>query len=273
VTYDASEKAAFSGKPVECFKFEQGATIWKYTSADSAIVLPEGTFEPEAIRREEEEFSEEDITESVNISMPLDLAVAVAALSGTHQEMIWLTIYRAHRGEEASRIRAFTGRVASVSASGPEGSISEALLSCTSISTDLDRQIPVLAIQNQCNLALYSSACGLDKMFPLWRNPVSLISVVGCIVKATEFTNHDDQYYRGGMLESYTGERRFIADHQGDTVIIMSPMSTLAAGQYAYAYWGCDHDEETCLKKFGNLPNHLGWRHIPGRNPFHGRMD
>jgi uncharacterized phage protein (TIGR02218 family) len=268
VTYDASEKARFGGQPVECFKFVQGATTWKYTSADAAIVLPEGTFEPEAIRREEEEFSDEDVTESVNISMPLNLSLAAAVLPGTHQETIWVTVYRAHRGQEASRIRAFTGMVASASASE-----SEVLLSCTSISAVLEREIPLLAMQNQCNLALYSSACGLDKMFPLWRNAVHLDTVEGCIVSATGLNNHDDQYYRGGMLESYLGERRFIADHQGNTVILMSPMSTLVAGDYAYAYWGCDHDAETCLKKFGNLPNHLGWRYIPGHNPFRGRID
>jgi len=128
-------------------------------------------------------------------------------------------------------------------------------------------------MQNQCNHALFSPGCGLYKLFPLWRNPVHVSAVDGCVVKANEFTNHEDQFYRGGMLESITGEVRFIADHQGDTVVLLSPMSSLEVAQYAWAYWGCDHDEETCLKKFGNLPNHLGWRRIPGHNPFRGRID
>jgi uncharacterized phage protein (TIGR02218 family) len=268
VSYDASEKEQFSGKPVECFEFMQGSTTWRHTSADSVIVLSEGTFEPEAIERKEEEFSDEEITESVEISMPPSLPVAMAILSGVNQEPISLTVYRAHRGDLASRVRAFTGVVSSASMSG-----SDVVVSCASISAALDRQIPALAMQNQCNHALYSPACGLDKMFALWRNAVHLVSVDGCVVKAEEFTNHEDQYYRGGMLESFTGEVRFIADHVHDTVRLLSPMASLAAGDYAWAYWGCDHDEETCLKKFGNLPNHLGWRRIPGHNPFRGRID
>jgi hypothetical protein len=127
-------------------------------------------------------------------------------------------------------------------------SATEVVLTCASISSVLDRKIPVLAMQNQCNHALYSPGCGLYKLFPLWRNPVHVSAIHGCAVTAAEFTNNEDQFYRGGMLESITGEVRFIADHQGDTVVLLSPMSSLEVAQYAWAYWGCDQDEETLTR-------------------------
>ena len=70
-----------------------------------------------------------------------------------------------------------------------------------------------------------------------------------------------------------TGETRFIVDHQGDTVSLISPIPGLSSLDQVWAYWGCDHLEATCQNKFSNLVNHLGWSRLPGRNPFSGRID
>ena len=82
-----------------------------------------------------------------------------------------------------------------------------------------------------------------------------------------------NQWFRGGRLESADGEARFIADHVGNTVTLISPLPGLASLDLAWAYWGCDHLEATCRDKFANLVNHLGWSRLPGRNPFVGRID
>ena len=83
------------------------------------------------------------------------------------------------------------------------------------------------------------------------------------------FALRPDQWFRGGRLQTSEGETRFIADHAGDTVKLISPLPGLEFLDVVWAYWGCDHLETTCLDKFQQLDNHLGWSRLPGRNPFH----
>jgi hypothetical protein len=92
-------------------------------------------------------------------------------------------------------------------------------------------------------------------------------------VVSNGFALRPDQWYQGGRLESATGETRFVVDHQGDTVTLISPLPGVSSLDDVWAYWGCDHLEATCRDKFGNLTNHLGWSRLPGRNPFSGRID
>lgn len=267
MSFEERELSRYEGRPVECFKFVMGATTWRYTSADRAVTLPDGTYEMETIEGGEPSWSDEVTSESVTITVPLENPVAQALLPARQAETIWLTIYKVHRGEEDEPLAVFLGTVASALASE-----TKVTLTCASISGFLDRQIPVLAVQTQCNHGLYSKGCGLSKT-GVWKKTVSIESVDGVTVVSTGFADLDDQYFRGGLLESSTGEVRFIVDHVGDTVTLLSPMASLAAAQYAQAYWGCDHLESTCLRKFGNLIHHLGFSRMPGRNPFAGRID
>lgn len=84
-----------------------------------------------------------------------------------------------------------------------------------------------------------------------------------------------DGWFRGGILVTETGIRRFILDHIGDTIILIKPIPGFAelseeVPQNVILYPGCDRTTKMCREKFDNLPNHGGFPFMPSRNPFNG---
>ncbi len=266
MTFDARERSRSSGQPVEGFRFAQGSHLWLYTSADRKITLPAGAFTPEAITRSELDFSQEDTGESIEFTIPRTNPVAALFIGDLPSTPVWVTVYRAHRGDEDLAVTVFSGKV--IRARFEE---SEAILTGASLMAMLARTVPTLAMQTPCNHVLYSAPCGANPTAS--RDQITVTSVDGATVVSNDFATRPDQWFRGGRLESADGETRFIADHIGNTVTLISPLPGLASLDVVWAYWGCDHLETTCRDKFDNLVNHLGWSRLPGRNPFVGRID
>ncbi len=266
MTYDARERSRYMGQPVEGYRFAQGSNLWFYTSADRAITLPAGVFAPEAITRGEFDFSQEDTGETIEMTLPRANPVPALFIGDLPSTPVWVTIYRAHRGEESLAVTIFSGKVARA-----RFEESQAILTGASLMAMLARTVPILALQTACNHVLYSAACGANPTS--CQDLVTVTSVSGATVTSNGFALRPDQWFRGGRLETTSGETRFIVGHQGTTVTLISPLPGLSSLDQVKAYWGCDHLEATCRDKFHNVANHLGWSHLPSRNPFTGRID
>jgi len=265
-TYDERENQRYQGKPVECFRFVQGESVWLYTSADEEITLPTGVFVPEVMSAGEESFSAENSDDSREITVPVTNPIAELFIGHPPTAPIWVTAFSAHRGDESNPISFFTGRVTRA-----RHEESQAMLVATNIEALITRNVPVQQMQAPCNHVLYSAECGADPT--ACRDSVTVTTVDGVTVTSNDFALRPDQWFRGGRLESLDGEMRFIGNHDGDTITLLSPMPGLASLDQVWAYWGCDRLEATCRDKFSNLDNHLGWSRLPGRNPFRGRID
>lgn len=266
MSYDDRERARYSGQPVEGFRFAQGENLWLYTSADREIVLPAGTFTPETITRSELDFSKEDVSETMEFTVPAENPVAALFIGDLPSSPVWIRAYRAHRGDEDEAVAFFTGKITRTRFRG-----SEAILVGTSITALLTRSVPVLKMQTPCNHVLFSSGCGANPSSS--RDGVTIGTVDGVTVTSSDFALRADGWFDGGRLVSPDDETRFIAEHVGDTITLISPMPGLASLDECWAYWGCDHLETTCVSKFDNVVNHLGWSRLPNRNPFEGRID
>jgi uncharacterized phage protein (TIGR02218 family) len=267
MSYAAREISRFGGEPVECYKFTQGNNTWLYTSADREIVLPTvGTFTPTVITRDELDFSQEDTGETIDFTVPRSNPVAALFIGQLPSTPIGVTVYRAHRGDENSPIVIFSGKI--IRCRFEE---SQAILAGASLMSILSRVVPPLAMQTPCNHVLYSAGCGINPTIS--RDAITVESVSGNDVVSPDFALRADGWFTGGRLEGANGETRFIVDHVGDTITLISSLSGLEAGDTPWAYWGCDHLEATCTSKFTNLDNYLGWSRIPSQNPFSGRID
>jgi len=265
-TFDERERQRFQGQPIEGFRFVQGSNVWMITSADDEITLPIGVFEPESITRTPLDFSQEDTGEQMEFTVPATHPVAALFIGDIPSTPVWITAYRAHRGDESESVAIFTGKITRV-----RFRESEAILVGTSITAMLTRAVPTLQMQSPCNHILFSAECGVDPIAS--RDQVTIGTVDGVTVTSSDFALRADQWFRGGYLQGPTGEKRFIGDHIGNTVTLISPMPGLASLDVCYAYWGCDHLEATCLAKFDNALNFLGWPNLPNRNPFTGRIE
>ena len=77
------------------------------------------------------------------------------------------------------------------------------------------------------------------------------------------------------MLETEEGFLRYITQHDGDQITLMSAIPSLVEsiegsdGQAAVTlYPGCDHTLNDCINKFDNRDNYGGFQWIPSKNPF-----
>ena len=266
MTYDTREKSQYEGEPVECYRFTHGASTWLFTSADRAITLPAGTFEPDTISRGEQDHSQEDGAGTIEVVMPRTSPVAGLFIPYIPVLAVNLTVYRAHRGEESTSIALFVGRVSNCRFVG-----SEAIMLATPISQMLKRRLPRVESQHQCNWTLYGPGC--EVLLANFSDPILVTTVTGSTVVSGDFTGRPDGWYNGGWLERSDGDKRFVVDHVGNTVTLMNPFIDLASLETVTAVAGCDRLEPTCETKFSNLDNHFGFARIPFLNPHTNRFD
>lgn len=265
MTFDASEKSTYFGAPLECYRFAMGDQLWLLTSGDRTVVLTSGTYMPSVISRGELDHSQEDGAGVLQVKVPRSSALAGLYVAGLPSRLLSLVLYRAHRGGEANAVVAFMGTVSALTVEGPE-----ATLTCSPVSAAFRRRVPGLQFQSQCNWALYSLGCGLAAAD--FRDTVTVSTVSGVTVTSAGLALRADGWFRNGWLEGPDGEKSFIVEHVGNTVTLMTVLPSLAAGQTAFAFAGCERTEAVCAGKFNNLANHLGWARIPARNPHDGSI-
>jgi len=265
MTYESQETSQFSGEPVECYRFTVGGESWFYTSADREIVLPTGTFIPEVISHNEQELSQEDGSGSIDILVTRTNPIAALYIPFVPTSAPYISIYRAHRGSEEDPRVSFVGKITDVRFKG-----SEAILTCSPISQSTDRRFPALTYQTQCNWALYSTPCGIDKS--AYRDEILITEIDGNDLVSNDFSLRPDGWFTAGWMERSNGDVRFVVAHTGDRVTLMNPFTDLASLETVGAYAGCDRTETACDTKFSNLVRHLGFSRIPSRNPHEGRF-
>lgn len=265
MSYGDRETSGYGGQPVEGYRFVQGESLWLYTSADQEITLPIGTFEPATIARSSLIQTKEDSSDNITVTVPVTCPVAALFVGDVPSQPVWFTLYRAHRGDESETITMFAGKI--TSASFRE---SEVTLSATSIASAILRNVPLLQMQTPCNHVLFSAECGADPVVS--RDAITITTVDGRTVTSSDFSAREDGWYTAGRLV-LDDETRFIVDHVGSTITLLSPLPGLASLDECWAYWGCDHLEATCIDKFYQLAHHLGWKRLPAKNPFKSRLD
>jgi uncharacterized phage protein (TIGR02218 family) len=267
MTFADRETSRHGAEPVECYHFSAGAQTWRWTSADRVITLPIGIFVPHPISRDESEFSKEDTGETPRLKVPRDNEVAQLFVGEQPTALVRLSMYRAHRDDESLYLPWFTGQVKYA-----QFEESEAILECASFMATLNTDFPTVSVQAPCNRIFGSAECGVD--LPSVQDAVNVTTVDGATIVSNDFALRADQWFRGGrLLKLTTGEVRFISDHVGDTITLLSPMPGLVSGDDVLAEWGCDHLEDTCRNKFANIVNHDGLARLPSRNPFSQRID
>ncbi|HZC32200.1 MAG TPA: phage BR0599 family protein [Candidatus Bathyarchaeia archaeon] len=268
-SFASAEYSTASAAPLECYKFFDGTTTYRYTSADLSVtlsVVDSGTYTPKAIERDSIDFSQEDTSQAIAVRLPRTDPLAGLFIAYNPVNPVAVTIYRKHRNT-AEEVTIFVGRIVTVTFDGPQAS-----LTCAPISEVFRRRVPSLVYQSQCNWALYGSGCGIAKAS--FKDSGTVLSVSGPTLRAAVFATRPDGWYENGWAELANGDKRFIIRHVGDTITLQSPFpnGSVGTGSAIDGYAGCDRSEATCAAKFSNLNRHLGFPRIPSRNPYEGSI-
>ena len=266
MTYSSTEASSQSGRPVELYEFLNGATAYRYTSADGDVIYAGNTYTAVPISRGSVEATAETARLALDIACAIDLPVLDLFSFMPPENVVLVTLRRMHAGD-GEAIVLWMGRVLNVSWNPASADIH-----CESVYTSLKRTGLRRLYQNQCPLVLYGPGCNLDRMsFDLSRT-VSTVS--GVTITVTTMAGYADGYFAGGYLEweRTTGvfERRMVRSQVGAAVTISFPIMGLSASDTVILYPGCDHTLATCEGKFDNRLNYGGQPYYPDKNPFNG---
>lgn len=264
--FESLEESNYSGNPAECYRFQQGESLWLYTSADRQVAITPGVFEPEVISRGAPTQSQEDESGSLEIRLPRTSPVAALFLTSVPATPLSLTIYRVHRSFLYQPKTLWQGQIVSVRFDG-----AEAILFGSPSTKALKRAIPTLLYQTQCNHPIYSLGCGISAA--AWEDLITVTTVTGADVISNDFLGRASGWYNNGVLIEPGGDRRWIVEHVGNRVTLISPFPSLPSLAVCRALAGCERTEAVCKAKFSNLVNFFGFERIPGRNPHEGRVD
>lgn len=264
--YDDREISLADGQPFELYEFYHDCGyIYRTTLAESVY---DGVIEytPCAISRSGLRQGESVPKDSTTLTLPRGDSLAVALLDQPPDAVTTLTIKRLHYGLLATNaIVVWKGRVTSI---GVERE--EAKITCESIYTSIKRMGLNAKFELNCVHALYFTGCGLNQLVYKVTGEVTAINniVEITIPAASAYANG---WFTGGMCV-LNNVYRFITTHTGQVVTLVHQLPDLAVGDSVDIYPGCDHTLDTCINKFSNQLNFLGFPWMPELNPFETRV-
>lgn len=268
MTYAAIETSVQSGRPVELYEFLNGATAYRYTSADGDVSYGGNTYSAVPIARGAIEATSETVRLALEITCARDLPVLDLFSLMPPSEIISVTVRRLHAGD-GEAITLWMGRILDVALNPASAEIH-----CESVYTSLKRVGLRRLYQKECPHVLFEGECALNRATFAASKTVS--TTVGTAITLAAMGAFADGYFAGGYLEweSTTGyfERRAIRSQVGGVVTIGFPLPGLAAADTVTIYPGCDHTLATCIAKFANGLNYGGMPYWPRKNPFDGTI-
>lgn len=263
MTYQTYEESTYNGSPLELFKFTSGSRVYGYTNNETAVSYLETTFTPLPVTRGRIAQNAAEAPGLMSVRVPRDCDVALLFGPFLPSKPVGMSVFRRHMNDpDVQFIPIFVGSVATCAFEDDE-----AIISGYSLIAALNRRVPWLTYQPNCNWALFHDGCGADRN--AFRLDGVVASVSGLTLNSGAFGAQPDNWLKTGWVERVnTGEVRFITSHVGNDVTLQSTFPGLAAGEPIIAFAGCMRDMATCATKFGNLNRHAGWPDIPTKNPY-----
>lgn len=266
MSFDAIEKSADQGRPVELYTFQRDYQAWRYTSADRDLVIDGATYVSRAITRSSIESTPEMARSNLKITAPRDLEVADLYRISPPTLAVTLVVRQYHQGD-GEQATIWAGRISTVDFVGIAAEIT-----CDPVFTAMRRVGLRRLYQRQCPHVLYGAACRVNREVHRVDGVASSVSGAGVSVSAA--SAHANGWFSGGYLEYEVElgipERRFISDHVGSSITLNTRPEGLSDGQAVKLYPGCDHTTASCTTKFSNILNYGGFPYFTTKNPFGG---
>lgn len=276
MSFNSVEISEYAGQLTEYFRIEVGATVYRYVGGTRSETLAtgnptiDGTYVPlYPISIGELQHTRDAKSLEVGITVPRDTPVAAQFITTLPDQKFPITVYRKHQSDPEV-ISWFSGTILSC-----EFQESTATLTCRPVLGGISKEGLPWRYQVQCNLQFGSARCGIDVAdytSSVTVTSLAALSVTVSGIPATDIngTSITTGYYNGGYIQTTDGSRRFITDHTGNVMSLLTPFRTgsIAVTNTVSIVAGDDHTHTTCRTKFLNIANFLGFFTIPVRNIF-----
>ncbi len=266
MTYLDDEQSVDLGQPIELYEFIAPNRAYRYTGNLENVEFQSNTYTAVPMKRSALEGAAQDEAPAVDIEMPYDLDVIRDFAYGIAPSNLELTIRRYHPNSgPSSAVVYWRGEVASISVDRRTAKVRVPSL----MGQKLDKPVPGVYYQTQCNHILYDSRCGVTSALFEISTTVTNVFDNGTGVAVASVGANPDQHFRAGeVIRQSDGERRLIVNQSGATLTLNHPFPELSNGDVVDLRAGCDHSPQTCRDKFSNIQNFGGHPFIPTDNPF-----
>lgn len=272
------------GKPVELFVFARAGQVWRYTDGQQAVTVNGFSYEPATITRSAQTDSSEEARSTIMVTLDRSVPVVAALLQGMPSYR--RTTVAVFRYQPGATDKAIIGR-GDVAAVRQHGESVEVTVSQIGYLTQL--VIPRLTFQGTCNHAVYDPYCGVDKAAFTFTGVVAGILAPGAVggspdgpgIQFTVSTSPAQfgtaGYFSVGYLVAGS-DIAFVIAHTVASgtalLVLLGPVpAALIVGASVLCVAGCDRSKGTCIAKFNNLQNYLGFDLMPTRDPFQTAME
>ena len=267
MTYDGRESSRSLGCPDNLYRFSNGANILAYTDGEEPVTVASVDYEPIAINRDALTSSGTLDRAALKIEVPHDSDIAELFRVYPPSEVVGLTIFSRHDGDEDNEVKAvWAGRVLSCGRDGPM-----ATLVCEPVSTSMKRPGLRRRWQYGCPHALYGPQCGANRAANSVTATLSLVNGATLTLEAGWNGSFDKQRFDEGLME-WTGPNGTVlrtilrVEAATNKIVVSGAVSGLANGATVSLSLGCNHLESHCLL-FANIYNFGGHPWIPKKNP------
>lgn len=264
MSFETVDTSVQDAQPVYLYEFVSGASVARFASCAKDVGTHPIIYSASAISAGNRRVGENIFKESLKIKFARSDLFAKQYIWNAPDAPTTVTVKRWHRTLPiADAVVEWKGRV--VSATTDDTTVT---LECESIYTSLKRIGLAMQFEISCVHPLYSVGCAASKVAA--QASVTVLSVSGPVIEVDTLIGFDNGWFSGGLLE-FAGDSRFILQHSGNNLRLASLMTTLEIGSSIVIYPGCDKAMATCISKFNNIDNYLGFPWMPNRNPFDGQ--
>lgn len=258
----ASEQQAQQEPVVEAFDFTVGATHYRYTSYYQEQTLGGSLFEAEAIEKNDDSVLGDGLDAgSCEVSLPATNALAEALKASRETRAVGLTVTKYFADDLTESSVTFAGDLVGVSFA--DGLCKMKFESYMHL---LDCDVPKVVVQAGCNNRLFDDVCAINS--DLYKEVVApTVSNQGRTLTSATFGGHADGYYDGGRVYfPTTGEYRYVTAHAGNAITLHYAIPTLTSGATVHVWPGCDKKPATCVDKFNNIGQFVGFPYVPTKD-------
>lgn len=268
MSYAATEKSVHDAAPIECYRFIGQSRTYRYTSADTELLLGGELYQPlQVTRTAARAGTHDDDRLSLELTLPFDCPLVRDYAYATSPAKLLAEVFRAHRGADLATDYAliWKGNVASYNVEGRTAK----LIIPSLFATALESEAANVYYQQPCNHVLYSPQCGLVRA--VWTRTAVVLSVAGRQISVSDDGFDNGRLVAGELVNTSNGERRLILSNIDNTLVINYPFVEITPGTIVELVAGCDHSYEAC-GVFNNRLRFGGFRSIPPDNPFIGEL-
>lgn len=266
MSYAGNESSQQDSSPIMLYEFTRSGTTWRYCALKRNVTALTYTWTAEDITSDKINRSGDVPKDTVQVSLPVTNAMAVAFLDFALPELTELSIYRTHATELTTGLMIWAGRVTRYTVT--KGVIT---LDCESMLRSLKRLGARPRWSRMCRYGLFQPGCNLVKA--TYAQEVTATAAAGVVITIPGLSILGD--FAGGSLE-YGGITRTIIRHRTTLVTLRAPIQALSdaiaedGSADVNVYLGCNLSYDQCNSRWNNKGNWGGF-FIPGSNPMDGQ--